>query len=635
MALLALICAALLVPAGPVHAQTTADPLAITIDTMTPVTSSGDIHLTGSITNNDDQTWRSISILPCLAKSPILSVTDLATATSSGYNTVVCNRVLSVSTIITELGAGVTATWSLTVPSSVLPHLHSGVYWFGVHALATDASGQRLNAAVGRARTFLPVVGPTTKKARVHLIVELSEPIGYDTQGHLAETTTPNGPTWASEFEGHLAHLLTVVNTTPGADMLVDPALVDAAMKLADGNIGWLGSSSTLNDTKAAAQAWLSSFKYVARTHQVWALPYGDVDVSATADRPDIALTAEGLARAPFQTLGVRAAPARRSPDLTLSGAVVAGPDQSTAFVDARVAGSQSSSGGVRVVGTAMSSLGAPKPGDPYAEVPLRQQILAEAALHVGSTSPVVVVIPSTFSPMDPAAFAHGLAAPWVALDTLPQALDGLTSTSLPSQPKAPGESPLVRASVASYDDALTSATTLRTLTGLDVSGAVTRSALPAMTRALVHGPAATDLSLSLNDLLSHSVALTAPPGVTLSGSSGRFLVSVDNKLSVPITVGLRATVDAETSINRFSNVTIPAGGSGSMLANVSINTHGNHRVEFSVVDTAGHPTDVSVVVTVRSVQVSGVIWGFIAAGVGLLAFTIAMRLIRRIRSRA
>ena len=75
MALLALICAALLAPAGPVHAETTADPLAITIDTMTPVTSSGDIHLTGSITNNDDQTWRSISILPCLAKSPTMRTT--------------------------------------------------------------------------------------------------------------------------------------------------------------------------------------------------------------------------------------------------------------------------------------------------------------------------------------------------------------------------------------------------------------------------------------------------------------------------------------------------------------------------------------------------------------------------------
>jgi hypothetical protein len=298
--------------------------------------------------------------------------------------------------------------------------------------------------------------------------------------------------------------------------------------------------------------------------------------------------------------------------------------------------GSEANSGGVTVVGTALSSYGAPKPGDPYAEVPLRQQILAEAALHVGDTAPVVVVIPSTFSPNDPAGFAQGLAAPWVALDTLPQALDGLTTSTLPAQPKASTESPLVRESVAAYDAALRSANTLRTLTGLDVSTAVTRTALPAMARGLVHGPAASDLSSNLAYLVSHkSVSVTAPPGVTLSGSSGRFLVSVDNKLPVPITVGIRATGDAETSVNHFGNLTIAAGGSGSVLASVSINVHGNHRVFFSVVDAAGHPTGVTVEVTVRSVQVSNVIWGFIAAGVGLLAFTIVMRLVRRLRSRA
>ena len=638
MALLALICAVLPAFDGSARAQTATDPLAITIDSMTPSASGGDIQLTGTITNNDVQTWRSINILPCVASNPILSATDLATATASPYNSVVCSRVLSVSTAITQLDAGVTATWSLTVPSSVLPQ-EGGVYWFGVHALATDAEGQRLNAAEGRARTFLPLVGSSTQKARLHLVVEFTEPIEFDADGHLNETTTlaAGAPTWTSEFEVHLSRLLTVVNSTPGADMLVDPALIDAAMKLADGNPGWLGTAKTLSDTKAAAQAWLSSFKYVARTHQVWALPYGDVDINATADRPDIARSAaaDSVAMAPFRALGVRAAPARRSPDLRMSGAVVSGPAESIAFADARVVGSRASSGSVQVVGTALASLGAPKPGDPYAEVPLRQQILAEAALHVDGTAPVVVVIPSAFSPSEPAAFAKGLAVPWIALDTLPQALNGLTPTPLPDQPKAAAESAPVHQSVVAYDASRYSAAQLRTLTGVDVTGVIARSSLTALTRAMVHGPVGSDVSFNVGTLVSHSVAITAPPGVTLSGSSGHFLVSVENKLPVPITVGLRTAADQQTSIGRFPNLSIPAHEFRSTLVNVSINAHGNHRVLFEVVDTAGHPTGVAVPVTVRSVQVSNVIWGFIAAGVGLLGFTIVMRLIRRIRSRA
>ena len=634
VALLAVICTLLATVDEGADAQTTTDPLTITIDSMTPTTSSGDIHLSGSITNTDVQTWRAINILPCLALTPILSVSDLATATRTANNALVCNRITQVSTVIDELDPGVTATWSLTVPSSLLPHLRGGVYWFGVHALGTSSAGISANAD-GRARTFLPVVAPTTKPARVHVIVEITEQIGYDPTGRLMEATSlaPGAPTWASEFSGHLNRLLSVVAHTRGADVMIDPAVVDAAIHLADGNAGWLGDAGALSDTKSAAQAWLASFKYVAKAHHVWALPYGDVDVTATADRPDIVLAAEAAALAPFRAIGVHAAAVRRSPDLSASQAVVNGSQESTAFVDGQVIGSLATAEGVSVVGTALASFGAPAPGDPYASVPLRQQILAEAALRVGSTSPVVVVIPSAFSPTDPTGFAEGLAAPWVSLSTLPEALAGLTPTQYPTQPRAVAESPLVHASVDAYYAAIRTAGTLHTMTGLDVTGTVTKSALTAMSRDSIHGPAAQDIDVNVGALLG-SVAVTAPPGVTLSGSSGRFSISLENKLSVPVTVGLRADADQETSIGRFGTLTLPAHGSGTMLANVSVNAHGNHRVLFSVTDATGRATGVTVEVAVRSVQVSGVIWAFIVGGVGLLGAAIAMRLVRRIRSR-
>lgn len=636
MALVVLICTLLPPLTGGAHAEGSTDPLTITIDTMTPSTSSGDIRLTGRIANVDDQTWRDINILPFLSASPIQTTSGLALATKAAENVDVGHRILSVSTIVKQLDPGESTSWALTVPNSVLPHIQGGVYWFGVHALGTSSAGVSVKAD-GRARTFLPVVGPTTSPARVHLIVEITEPMTYDQTGHLQETISdaPDAPTWASEFDGHLARLLSVVNHTRGADLLVDPAVVDAAIRLADGNAGWLGDPRILSDTRAAAQNWLASFKAVARAHQVWALPYGDPDVAAIAGTPDIAAAGEAAAMAPFQTIGVRAAPARRAPDLSASTAAVSGPAGSTAFVTSDVAGSISDAGAVRVVGTALASYGGPKPGDPYAVVPLRQQILAEAALHVGTTAPVVVVLPSAFSPADPAGFASSLTAPWVSLESLPQALAGRPAAIFPTQPKAAAETPLVELSVSAYENALASAELLHSLTGLDVQRSVTRTVLSAMSRANVHGPSAQDVSGQVDDLLHHNLTVTAPPAVTLSGSSGRFSLGVVNDLPVPITIGLRAITDPETSINHFQNMSVPARTSGSTLVNVSLSAHGTHRVLFSVTDAAGRPTGVNVEVAVRSVQVSGVIWGFIAGGVGLLAFAIAMRLVRRIRSHA
>lgn len=631
---MALICAALPTLNVGVRAEGAVDPLTITIDAMTTTTSNGDIRLSGYITNTDDQAWRDINILPCLSTTPIGTIADFRTATETPGDAFVCKRDPRAFTILKRLDPGMTLPWTLTVPRALLPHAYAGVYWFGVHALGTNDAGVSKNAD-GRARTFLPVVGPTTHQARVHLTYEFTEAIEYDRAGHLLETTSyaPGAPTWASEFRDHLGRLLVAVNSTPGADLLVDPAVIDAASRLADGNAGWLGEPGLLADTKAAAQAWLRSFKYVAQAHQVWVLPYGDVDVAATADRKDIAAAAENLAVAPLRAIGVHATPARRAPDFSASAAVLAGPAGSTAFVDARVAGPQARAHGVQVVGTALASLGAPKPGDPYAAVRLRQQILSEAALHVGSTSPVVVVIPSNFAPADPVGFATGLKAPWVSLESLPQALHGLTPRTFPEQPNAGPETPLVRLSVAAYDSATRTAATLHTITGLDVAGPVTRSALAGLSPRMISGFAAQDVGARVGDLLG-SVKVTAPPGVTLSGSSGRFSLGVENNLPVPVTVSLRASSDPDTSIGHFGTMTLAPHASGNPLANVSINTHGNHRVQFLVTDPAGHPTGAMVEVTVRSVQVSGVIWAFIAGGVGLLGLAIAMRLVRRIRSR-
>jgi hypothetical protein len=636
VALLALVCA-LLPMATHAEDEVNPDPLTLTIDSMSPPTSDGDVQLSGRITNVDTQTWHDIQIIPCLSDSPIQTTSALADAVKAPSNAVVCKRKPAVFTKIDQLDTGTTTTWTLTVPRSVLPHIHGGVYWFGVHALGTSDAGVSVNAD-GRARTFLPLVGQTNSPARVHLVVEITEPIAYDDQGHLMErvSNASGAPRWADEFSGHLSHLLSVVNRTPGADLLVDPAVLDAATKLADGNPGWLGNAAARADTKTAAQNWLNAFKAVGKAHQVWALPYGDVDLNATADRPDITVAAEAAALAPFRAAGVAAAPARRAPDFSASTAVVNGSPGTTAFVDARTGGSVSYAGEVRVVGTAIASLGGPHPGAPYAPVALRQTILAEAALHVGTTSPVVAVIPSAFDTSDPAGFVDSLSQPWVTLMSLPQALEGRTSSTFPDQqPPTGGETPLVQLSVEAYDAAATSTATLNAVTSnkLDVAGPIRRSAFTALSPANIHGPAAQELAASVATMV-RSVRVTAPPGVTLSGSSGRFSLTLNNPLPVPVKVTLRVVADSDTKVDLQTNQVVPANGSVSTLANVSLDTHGNHRVSVEVLDSANNPTGESVEVTIRSVQVSGVIWAFILGGCGLLGVAIVTRLLRRLRNR-
>ena len=70
------------------------------------------------------------------------------------------------------------------------------------------------------------------------------------------------------------------------------------------------------------------------------------------------------------------------------------------------------------------------------------------------------------------------------------------------------------------------------------------------------------------------------------------------------------------------------------ILPTVTVNRPGIHQVRLVVTDAQGMPTGASKSLQIRAAQVSGLIWLLLAGGAALLFGTIALRLVRRIRSR-
>ena len=125
---------------------------------------------------------------------------------------------------------------------------------------------------------------------------------------------------------------------------------------------------------------------------------------------------------------------------------------------------------------------------------------------------------------------------------------------------------------------------------------------------------------------------LSAPSAVTLSSSSGQFQATITNGLDQPVTVALEAQSDDALKITGPRRVEVPAGGRASVLLTARTGENGIHDVTLRVTDKRGTPLGASTSMSIRSAQLSNVIWLFVACGAALLFGAIGVRLFRRIR---
>jgi uncharacterized protein DUF6049 len=216
----------------------------------------------------------------------------------------------------------------------------------------------------------------------------------------------------------------------------------------------------------------------------------------------------------------------------------------------------------------------------------------------------------------------------------VPTAVDGSTLHYPAYQRKAELDQP----NFASAESLIRSGVALQNLLTLNnlVSGTVTDQALgstsySARTRPILNR-AVTDQSRVWIEARLGSVHVSAPRAVTLSSSSGRFQATITNDLDQPVTVALDAKADGHLTIDGPRRVDVAANGRAAVLLTAHTEENGIQEVALVVTDKRGTPLGATTRLTIRSAQVSNVIWLFLGVGMSLFFGAIGVRLFRRFR---
>lgn len=681
--------AAVLLGAGPLAAPASAaedeSPLSVTIDRLTPaeIPRRGPVTVGGTITNHDDEAWSAIKLYAFVSNAPMTSATELADAAAVDPEADVGGRITSDGTFdeIDALAPGESTRYFLRIPRSEFPVTAPGVYWFGVHALGETSEG-RLDGADGRARTFLPLAEPTNRTVDTALVVPIRRDITYAPDGRLSDVLS-----WTRTL-GRGGRLSSLVDLGAASGLrpiswLVDPAVVDAARQLAAGNpprsLGPTVDESDKGESEspepsaepssedaaetdgaepspsaAAAADWLDRLHTALPGGEILTLPYGDVDVAGAADHdPDAYRRAQRRSGTELQPWGLPATPAVSSPSgfLDPAGIRLADPGTTLIVTDQMFDGDAPAVARTvdrkLVVASSGAADGGPGPDDPFSTVEVRQRIVSEAALRVQEPrpEPLVVVLPSTWTPQGTSGFFDGLDLDWLNLTTVDRAaqraatpvpVDSLTYPELQSSIELDAGNFTAASDLARAGDTLQNLLTRNEQVGSDVRDEAFSVVSYYNRPEPVSAQIAADESRSWIEARLQSVHIDAPKAVILSSGSGRFAATVTNGLDQPVTVKVDAVPDPPLEISvPAESVAIGPGSRTTVLLNASSSALGVRNVKLLLTDSEDVPLGSSDDLPIRSNRVSNVIWLILGTGVALLFGAIAVRLFRRIRAAA
>lgn len=414
-----------------------------------------------------------------------------------------------------------------------------------------------------------------------------------------------------------------------------------------------------------AARDWLAQAADVFGAGEVLTLPYGDVDAGATQRFApallDLALAQESQVAA---SLGIESRRVLAAPGGYVDADTVAAtPDDtplivSDRFLEAPAPGVALLDGHTLIVTSAAAAQGSPGPGRSVTAVGLRQRLVAEAAVRAlpdqadaddqddadapvsASGQPLVVVLPTDWNLDSAPEFFDGLQPDWVTFGPLAAAtrtaptqaitLDDFADVAQDRRQLELETVEVARELIAAGD------TLQRVLVGNNSLGArVTEQALSTLSYSLrrQQRTARSSLALSLSwlDTRLGSVEVAASSGVTLSGDSGTFVVTLSNDLEESVRVSIAAMADPGLTIEPIEPIELAAESRTTVLLSVTTTTSRVHNVTLMVTDANGIPLGATDELPIRSVLVSDVIWVIIGVGVGTLFLAIGLRLRRRI----
>lgn len=644
----------------------------------------GSIKLSGTITNGGKDTATGVKIYPCMGSRPITDEADLATEAGRPDDAVVCDRIVHEGAYATipDLAKGDSYTWHISVPRTLLGAKQPGVYWFCVHALGPQSP----NVADARARTFLPLVDTNAKKARktpqkVALVLPLRRQVTYHSDGRLAYVQG-----WTRELNGRLSDLLAVGQDLPDVTWAIDPALLDAVRKLADGNPprdtgptdgsaappGSASASPSVSalampsDTesadqqqedaqigaaaKQAAAAWLKRLGPAVQGRQVLALPYADPDLPAlAAGDKGLYQTARKQSQATLKSYGIDAEPAVVPPSGYLDqGAIkLAGTNTVSIVGDDMFKGTAPAvadvGGHPLVVGSTAAASGGPGPGDRTDAVSLRQRIVSQAALRRGTGRPLVVVLPDSWAPPEsPTAFVRPLiSSSWLEPVSVTEAISGQASTDVSTSrlnyPAHEKKSHISPSRLSAANGLIRSGNILQRVLAHNstVAAVVAEEAMTTTSYAARgHDTGAAAQAAAVIDAGLRRITVEVPPKVILSNmKGGKFQVWVHNGFNETVTVRLRAASDRRLRVSSSEPIQLDPNSRTSEMLSASVVDAGTHTAQILVSDVDGTPLGGSAYLPIRPAQVSSVIWWFVGTGCALLFAAIAVRLTRRVAS--
>ncbi len=691
-------CGLALVPASAAPADEP-DPLLVHIDAISPVLPrTGDVEISGTVTNVSDDTFTRINLHAFSSESPIPDATSLAASAAIDPTQFVGPRVTVPGTFDTvdELAPGESATFSDSVPVELLGvSAQAGVYWIGIHALG-DGSVPRDGIADGRARTFIPARPDGDRTQEAAVILPVRNPVWYDAEGRIGGTAR-----WSRRLDedGALDGLLDMAESADGTpySWLVDPAVLIAITRLSLGNPGRSlvpdprvpgqeptptetpsGDQTTASPTTpetlappvsepgpdpsageetlaALATDWLARFRGLVGTRTVLTLPFGDLDVSA-AVRHDPERFTEAMDRSAvvMTELGLPSQPTVAPASDVLSPEAISATPAGTVILlgdNAFTIPPSTRNSVVRLLGhkVVVTSTGAESggPGPTAANDPLalRQRLLSEAALRLGQedTAPLVVTLPTVWSGDDAASFFEDLEQPW--LDVVPVAdvadrpAQGVPASSL-AYIDSDLEAELPASGFARAADASDRATLLEQVLDLQttIEAQVRDEVLVTLSELHRRRPRLAARSAErieeAIDAQLGKIQIEGPTAVTLSSDSGPLGATLVNGLDQPVTVRVDVLTDSEMTVTGDAVRTLGPRARSVVRFEATATQPGLHNLRLVVASVDGVPLGSVDELPIRAARVSALIWFAMGAGALVLFGMIGYRLPGQIRAR-
>lgn len=672
--------------------------LAVSIDTISPayLTPGVQQNVRGVITNLDDHVWRDLQVYLVLSPSPLTSREELAAALASPATADSGKRVIDPGLYLNlgSLQPGESTSYDISVPFGRLGLLSraQGVYWIGVHVIATDADGFR-NAAVatGRARSLIPLLPPKVETpVRLSLVWPFQAPVQRAADGSYLNADTLTGEVGEGGRLRRLLDMATAAGDVP-VTLVIDPGVLDALSNIAAGTACPVTSQTSDPGTtpptgpdptasppapepvpeqtppQEGARQFVRDLLTVAESQAVWVQGFGRPDLAALASRRGSALdnAVDNATAASLETFGLSGRrvylPTQNVDAETLSRL----PADTVALVSAdQLAGWQLPDGPVTpvrgtdppvdvLVADRTLTDGGPAPGPTDTALQVRQRLLSESALlsleatALGIPNPGMIFVASPSWDPGPtwpsSGFFAAFDAPWLQMTTPESQLSqaaGIPATGLaPAHAASPA---LPSGLLDTAADMVRRARILRAVTQQDptLPSCSDQAVAAAVSEYWRNDPdtgealaadALRDLGKRLN-----LVTVDGPDFVTLSSDSGRFPITITNDLDRPVRVGVRITADdGSMTFDDIGPVDLRRNDSTTFTVRTTASDVGVIAVKATLTTPTGRPFGKPATFSLRTSAVGVIVWIALGAAAVLVGLAVVRSLRRRGRGGA